>query len=571
MWKQSHYEHEDQVRRYLSTSVLSHSLAAGYSKVQEVERLWETGLFSITGELVYFLPDRLPVVHEITLTQDELKSVFTEQIVSNFNSARLQATLRAASNLAITHVIQIMKNIEGVVRPAEASGTFEFGNELVEKNTPTIASIVMEYYDPKFKDVSTKCIEIVGHNGKNEVLEMHVDKLLLAIQSKDIEADLGFNVHTGGKICCPVHGEHTPSLSVAFDLGKFRCFGCGIAGHFNLASIPENIEISMGRTVRYELDKLVIPPRHKEVMSLAQDILHQSFRRSAGEVYVATERGLDPDVSYHFMDIGYGDDRLIELLLVAGCTYDELLHYGLLGLSSGKNAHMGSVVQLLKRFNMTIDTQRRMMDDERTAGLPYSILGGRITYPLEIHNCINSIYGRSIDPLCPKPLKHRKTKAKYTGMRHGGLNISLATKSNAPYIMVSEAPLNMATLIQTSDLPAQTAIVGVNNPLLVELLSGYTGSLILGMDYDKPKWSEKLKRNIGETGQRNTILFRDKVVNDYGFKGRVLDFTGAFVKNNPGIIYNDPNQYWLDYGKRISILNNLQEIPETYTHSMEDK
>lgn len=30
---------------------------------------------------------------------------------------------------------------------------------------------------------------------------------------------------------CPFHEERTPSFCVSPDLGKFKCFGCGVAGN----------------------------------------------------------------------------------------------------------------------------------------------------------------------------------------------------------------------------------------------------------------------------------------------------------------------------------------------------
>lgn len=34
----------------------------------------------------------------------------------------------------------------------------------------------------------------------------------------------------GYKVCCPLHGEKTPSLMVRADLGLWHCFGCGKGG-----------------------------------------------------------------------------------------------------------------------------------------------------------------------------------------------------------------------------------------------------------------------------------------------------------------------------------------------------
>lgn len=570
-------KHEDQVKRYLSMSVLSHALASGFSKLNETERLWETGSFKLVGRLVYFLPDRAPIVHKVVLTTEELKSVFTDQIVSNFGSATRRAILRVASNIAMTHVYhRLLQNKSQPISDSSNVNQLDFSSEipLLQNVAPTVSEIILEHHVPIFKDPPTNFIELVGYRTrsgkKEELLEMHINRLFKAIAEGAVITEPGFNMHTGGKICCPVHGEKSASLSIEFDIGRFTCFGCEVRGNFNLASVPDGIDIGSGKYVRWELDSLIIPPRHREVMTIAQQILHSSFRGSQGEIYLAAERGLSPELSYHLLDVGFGDDRLIEGLLASGVSYDELLYYGILDISLGKNAHAGNAVKLLRRMSMSLDDLKRPGKDGKTLGLPYSILEGRVTYPLEIHKVINSIYGRSIDPNCPKPLRHRKTKSRHTGMKHGGLNLSMAVASEAPYIMVSEAVLNAATLLEMAkDIKAQTAIVGVNNLLLIELLAKSKKDIILAYDFDLPSWNEKKKEWGGETGQKNTILTRDRLV-EYGFKGSVYDFTGGFVKAHPGIIYNDVNKYWTDYsGTRVNVLDYIQEIPQEYKNSME--
>jgi hypothetical protein len=564
-------KHKDQLERYLSLTVLSHSLASGFSKLEEIEKLWETENFSLSGELVYFFPDNLPRVHPISLTKEDVKNVFRDQIVSNFNLAKKRNMLRITSNIVLSHVLQVLKSGEAQREmPANLANEIFLEDQHQYKKDITVSAIVMEHYEPIFKDPPTNTIEIVGKKGNKEVLEMHVDRIFAGINSRSISAEQGFNRKIGGKICCPVHGEKTPSMSLAFDIGRFTCFGCGIRGEFNTASIPDDIEIHSGKFIRWELEHLVIPPRHREIMACAQDILHRSFKGSPGEVYLATERGLNPDISYSFLEAGYGDQRLIEGLLESKFTLDELIYYGLFGLSKSKNAHAGSAISVLKRFGYSgLESMKRLTDDGESYGLPYSILEGRITYPLEIHKVVNSIYGRSIDPNCPKPLRHRKTKTKANGMKHGGINISWAVESKAQYKVVLEAGLNMATMIQmANDIKVDTAIVGANNLLLIEFLAKTSGDIISALDFDPPKYNEVKAKWEGETGQRNTVLLRDRLV-EYGFKGNVYDFTGGFVKNNPGINYNDPNQYWVDCGQRINILDHIQEIPEVYTHSME--
>lgn len=564
-------KHKDQVERYLSLSILSHSLASGFSKLEEIEKLWEQDTFSLTGELVYFFPDEMPIIHSLSLSKDEVKSVFKDQIVSNFNLAKKRNRLRTTSNIVLEHILHLIKEgrHEEIQKTHLPQEMFSKGEHEHRKDI-TMSEIIMKYYQPFFMDEDTKCIEVIGKRNNREILELNLSNVFNGINTGKIIAEQGFNRKTGGKICCPVHHEKTPSFSIALDIGKWRCFGCGISGEFNTAAIPDDIEIHISRGIFLELDKLLIPPRHAEIMLKAQEILTGAFPGSRAETYLALERGLNPEISRSFLGAGYGNNRLIEGLIDAGFTLDELIYYGICGISTSKNAHTHPTVHALKHLGISIDNQTRLTGEGK-AGLPYSILEDRLTYPLEIFKIINSIYGRALDPNCPKNLRHRKVRSKETGMRHGGINISLAVESKAPYIMVSEAGINAATFIELArDIKAQTALVGVNNPLLIEYLARSKSDIIFALDYDLPMFDEKKQKWGGETGQKNTVKLRDVLVNEYNFKGKIYDFTSGFVKANPGIAYNDINKYLVDYGaRRINVLDYIREVPREYINSMD--
>lgn len=575
-------KHGDQLDRYLSLSMVSHSLAAGSSKLKETEKLWETGSFTIIGELVYFFPDREPIVHKASLSKEQIKSVFQDQIVSNFHSAKTRSVIRTASNLAmelVHRMLESKKVLQGSVNISNGQLGFIEGDDLTTNSSPTISQIILEHHRPLFLDPSTNFIEVVGKKDKpdrQKELEIHLIKLIECIDNGSIIAEAGFNLKTGGKICCPVHGEKTPSLSIPFDR-RWHCFGCGISGEYNPFSIPDGVEIHAGKSIRWELEKLVIPPRHREIMTVAQGILNQCFKGSRAEEYLIFERGLNPRISELFFGAGYGDHRLIEGLLDYGFTLDEMVYYGILGLSTSKYAHHSNAVEVFKRFNYTIESMARLTTNtkgESVGGLPYSILENRITFPLEVDEAINSIYGRSLDPSCPKNSRHRKVRAKETGMLHGGLNITRAIKSNAPYIMVSEAGLNAVTLVEmANDVKAQTAVIGVNNYLLIELLSKAKSDIIFSYDFDPPKWNKNKKEWGGETGQKNTLATRDALI-QYGYKGNMYDFTAGFAKAHPEYAtnkyaYNDANKFWTEVGKSINVLDYIEEIPKQYLNSMD--
>jgi len=188
--------------------------------------------------------------------------------------------------------------------------------------------------------------------------------------------------------------------------------------------------------------------------------------------------------------------------------------------------------------------------------LPFSFLENRVTYPLDIKGIINSFYGRSVDPNCDKKYAHFKLYSENTGMPHGAFNLGNAASSGSSGIVVEEAPINADTLIQHGDKKEVTAIIGVNNKVLWEELADVSGDIIISFNNDKERLNKKGKL-VAPTGQRNTILLTE-ALREKGFKGQIYDFTAGFLKKNPGIEYNDPNQYWTDYKKPISIMESIK-------------
>ena len=177
-----------------------------------------------------------------------------------------------------------------------------------------------------------------------------------------------------------------------------------------------------------------------------------------------------------------------------------------------------------------------------------------MTYPLDIGGgIINSFYGRSIDTHCDKRFIHRKLKT--SGMPHGAFNMAGAMKSGASEILVTEGSIDADTFMQFSDCKSSTAIIGVNNEVLFEELAEFAGNIIVAFDND-PKRVDSKGRQIGETGQKNTVKLKESLT-ELGFKGQVYDFTANFVKKNPGIVYKDINNYWTTYRKPVSVLQTI--------------
>ncbi|MFA5933841.1 MAG: hypothetical protein WC795_01285 [Candidatus Paceibacterota bacterium] len=559
-------EHDAQARRYISMAVLSHALASK-APIEDIEKIWETKSFSIKGQLVYLLPEKF-IIHDVVLTPEEIKLAFEKQIVANFKSARRRSFIRHTGNALANHAIKLMTNTDTPITLQKSDHGLQTKLEEILTSVETIsvpkstfATIISQFQTEKFKD-EHKIIEIVDLDNGKEVCEMHLDRLFGAIKDGRVQASREFNGARGGFVSCFVHNnEDSPSLSVSFSKGMFKCFSCGVAGRFVQSSIPDDVRllIKPARVQSNEIEKLIIPTRHQEIMLHTQELLQQAFKGSKGERYLRNERGLDPDMSFS-IGAGFADERFIHGLLERKFSYEELLNHGLLGISS-KISERSGLVTLLKQHGYSLSDLMRPIPKRvngkivEEMGLPYSILENRLTYPLELGGIIDSFYGRSVDPRCPKGLLHRKLLKGIHNIPHGAFNMAKAMSEGNTDILVTEAPIDADTFLQKSDIKAATAIIGVNNKILFELLAGFSGNIIIAFDYDKEKVSPD-GRQVGLTGQRNTITLTESL-RERGFKGEIYDFTAGFLKKNPGVDYKDANGYWKKYHKQIPVYDSI--------------
>src|SRR3989304_144376 len=539
--------HERQIKRYLSMAILSHSLSS-LRHIDEVEKIWETKSFSMKGEIAYFFPDK-QVFHDVVLTPEKIKLFFQEQVVSNFVSAKRRATFRHTSNALFNHAINLVNENE---KKIPGKSTQLFMEEVIPAPKIQVSSVIERYVERKFAD-ERGLIEIVGTDRKGEkILEMHLDRVIKAIEDGYVQKARGFDSARKILVCCILHEEKTPSMHITYNRG-FKCFGCGAHGRFATDSIPEDVHVVIQPLKVFDQEnratqKLVIKQRHREIMLLAQELLSGAFLGSRGSEYIArfpdpripnSGRGLDPELSHQF-GAGFGTLGLIPGLLERGFSYGELLEHGFLRISPNVR-EQSRVVELLIKPGFKLneiarpDFVKKDGELERVNGLPYSELNERLTYPLEIGGIINSFYGRSIIPNCSPNFAHRKLSNEHNGMPHGAFNMTKSMLSGATEILVTEAPIDADTFMQKSDCKADTAIIGVNNDVLCEELAGFSGNIILALDNDIGK-----KRN---TGAEETIKFTEKLKYK-GFKGQIYDFTAGMVKNNPAVNYKDANRYW---------------------------
>lgn len=580
--------HLKQLKRYLFGSLLSYGLATGKHK-EDIEAIWKLDSFKISGELYYLFPLSRPYTHSVELTGEEMKESFKEQVVAGFYNARQRAKLNDTTNKVLHLVIDSVNDkgkgkgkvkYNGDLHPYAKQAELELppGAETTMpiSETKVVAGIITHYTEPIFAD-RYGIVEVLGYKntqkeGTVPVYGMHINRLLKAIEEKSVDTG-DFNLGTGGKICCIMkdHEEKTASMSIMFNGGIFHCFGCGAGGRFVIDSVPKDMHdvIEIGNHKKVSLDDVVISPRHQNIMYVAQKLMQEKFLKSYGARYMREKRGLNPELSLH-NGAGYADKEIIIELLQAGFGYDELLYYGLLGISA-KISEQSSLVSVLKRHGLTIhDLRRDTVVKEKgkpktqVQGLPYFILNEKVTYPLEIHEILCNFYGRSTDPNCAKQFKHSKLLTKASGVPPGAYNLSRIIRDpTAKYLLVEEAPINVDTFMQVADLSGGIragAVIGTKSALIWDMIALFKGDVIISFNHDKSNIVDGIER--GQSGQKKT---RELVeyLRASGFQNNIYDFTAGFVEQNPGIEYNDFNGYWTswrDTRGKVSVLNSMKLI-----------
>jgi len=55
----------------------------------------------------------------------------------------------------------------------------------------------------------------------------YAEEIRNAVTARELFEFYGFAVNRSGFVCCPLHGEKTPSLKIYPGAGGWKCFGCG--------------------------------------------------------------------------------------------------------------------------------------------------------------------------------------------------------------------------------------------------------------------------------------------------------------------------------------------------------
>jgi len=545
-------KHVSQMLRYLTFASIDYHLARHGNNGAE----WSRVKYFESATLVYFFPLVRPVFHKVSASPED-KEKFFVGIVQGWHRTKERANVRILSNFLVGHVISTLKGKNG---GHPDNGNNHNGNSHYEIRSGqgalfdeeailSIERMVSSYRN--FADPDTKMFENVGvrESDGSTILLFHFDRLKEAVE-KGRPVARGFSWEHGGKVLCPVHDDTNPSLHVYVERRFVKCFSCGVFARFSEEGLMRVLPHLIGESHRFikpnqTLQNLKIPSRHLDVMGTAGVFMNLALPESIGERYLVKERFLDANLAYA-MGVGFCDDRrFFNEMLDSGVSFEEMVYYGFIGFSEEIRMERSLAPILLRRGLALRDIKKTTPSKGGPVeSLPYSVLGGRVIFPLSIDGRWVSFYGRDAKNR-GKTFVHRKLIVSESNIPHGIFN-EQPLFSDASEVILVEAPIDTLTMIQMGN-EATSGLVGVKNFLILELVARTGKRVAVGLDND-------------EGGRRGTDGYIKEVPNVKGgsrgikiigllewFEKRgiqVRDFTKEFVQQNGGEGWDDWNSYY---------------------------
>lgn len=499
--------HRMQVERYLTLGFLDELFACegGFSSSSD---FWNRETSIKEGLIVYLFPTSPPIIHKVALTAKERREVFVRDVVSHWEKAGPRSLIRGIDRQC--RLLLSGRRDNGADRISVSD------NDLIGGKDNALMPIIEVVNNHRVFLDGDKIIE--DRNGK---YVLHLERLVACIGSGAVKASSTFGLPRGGLICCPVHEDRTPSMSVRPQDGYFYCFArsCKISGRLALSSIPQEIQADVKPELwirRKGLFKdLFVPDEHHNILEQAQLLLQGQFYDSEGERYVREQRGLDSDLAYE-MGAGFGNSNVVSAILDQGLSLEELKKVGLIRFSSKVSSRKGLCPMLFERGLKLAEIKREIgktADGKSTFGLPYFVLDGRITFPLKVRNRYANMYGRSVYPNAKVP--HIKLSTDDSGIRHGAFNEEILYSDKCKEVIVAEGVFDAISVKQMFARDA-LAIIGTKNDLIVELLAQSGKDVAIALDNDPAGRadSERLKSIFSKSNK---------------LKGKVRDFTQSFI------------------------------------------
>lgn len=553
--------HVQQLERYLTLVLLDYYFTRGATG-----NLWSPDSLELEGELWYLLPDRQPVIHRTVLGPDESRDRFIRLVVERWPKAIRRARIRQVTNAMVGQLVGEVNNGNGHAHCGSRVnghnghsldrsvqlGIFAEGGE-----PRTVHELVAQHQAELQQELPGSYGIIfaqgVDEQGRPQYL-MSLQALINGIGRGVVTPSQGFDPADGGKVCCvfPDHDERTPSMHIYIAQYPPRafCFGCERYAKIDPGSIPQNVVIACAEAWKQrrqhvqrviqkgeKLQETEASAEHQAIMGDAQLLLAAALPGSRGETYVHRERRINPDLFLEYGG-GYGTDELVAGLLDRGYSYDQLYFYGFVKASSRITPDHRLVGMLLGRGFTLEQLSRPIVRSGRATkelGLPYCVLGNRVTVPLGLSTGYDNFYGRAIFPT-GKIGRHIKLSNVHTRVAQGGFRMELLQQAGGELI-VTEAALDALTLMQIG-YPAVMSMIGVGNASITRRLAQSGRALATGFDTDPTgiAKAQKLAETLAALGYQQPIRNFSET-----FFGRV------------GNTAKDFNGWWQEIGHRLPV------------------
>lgn len=490
----------------------------------------EKGYFS-TAKIIYFSPWTFPMTHDISLDERGLSEEFFRQVTARWVSqaAEKKALQRRLNEQMTRSVINFVNNKEDFV--PEPKSAVESPRQLRLFQSQAKPASGMDLLRRSIRETrrpfsSSEFIEQTGMTKHNQPRwSLHYNKLLKAIQDKQISANGNFNPRTGGSIRCPSCRQTESWIIVNPIKGTFRCvrFGCEMKGKILPHSIPLEIRQYLHfspddarRKARQERTFLV-PTRLAQIMEIVQQHLTLELNHEHCQSYLKI-RGVENLELVRKIGLGYcpNEVSLVKKLLGSNVTFEEMVFYGLIKFRKGVKLQ-SDLCQFLLIWGLEKDDLERDIGSKGCKGHPYVVLRNQITAPLTLPDGrITGFYGRAmVDNSQTRVI----TSPLIIGFKHGAINLK-ATGAGKP-IVITDKLFDILALQK----------MGATN--VISVPGGSINDSLLAYMARQPKdYHFAFAGDLGKNGNSVAERFLEKL-KELGHKGRNRNLVSELLKTLP--------------------------------------
>jgi len=291
---------------------------------------------------------------------------------------------------------------------------------------------------------------------------------------------------------CPFHGERSPSFNVREEMGRYKCFGCGVSGdvfrfvqdfeHVDFVTAVEQLAARAGIQLTYTSGGESRERQHRkrliESMNAAVDWYHQRLLTSPdarGARDYLRRRGLAGDVARTFR-LGWAPD-----------DWDQL------------SSSLGAPAEMLRETGLAFTNKAGRLQDA---------FRGRVMFPIYTENGEPVAFGGRILPGSPDPAKYKnssetpiyaKSKTLY------GLNWAKADIVATDQVIVCEGYTDVIGFHRAGIRRAVATCGTALTEEHVRMMKRFASRVVLAFDADKAgqgaaerfyEWEEKHKVQV---------------------------------------------------------------------------